>query len=329
MPKVGMEPIRKAALVKATIAEIGRAGSLDVTVSQIAKRAGWHWIRMNLNTMQRHKVFDRTEMVDLVCRKLTDRDAIAKARVFPYQLLAAYQNIGSDIPRPVREALQEAAEIAVANVPVLSGEVAICPDVSASMTMSVTGQRNGSTSKVTCVDVAGLVTAAVLRKNDTALVLPFAYDVRPVNLAPAGTILDNATSLGRIVGGGTACSAPVKWLNSKEARAKLVVLISDNQSWLESKPTQDKRDTALMTEWNRYKGRNPDAKLVCLDIVPGSTTQAQERPDILNVGGFSDSVFNIIHSFVNGELHPDHWVGLISTVDLNEGSGNDDSNWIA
>lgn len=40
MPKVGMEPIRKAALVKATIVEIGRAGSLDVTVSQIAKRAG-------------------------------------------------------------------------------------------------------------------------------------------------------------------------------------------------------------------------------------------------------------------------------------------------
>lgn len=40
MPKLGMEPIRRAALVKATIAEIGEAGNLDVTVSQIAKRAG-------------------------------------------------------------------------------------------------------------------------------------------------------------------------------------------------------------------------------------------------------------------------------------------------
>lgn len=40
MPKLGMEPIRKDALIKATIVEIGRAGSLDVTVSQIAKRAG-------------------------------------------------------------------------------------------------------------------------------------------------------------------------------------------------------------------------------------------------------------------------------------------------
>ena len=40
MPKLGMEPIRKAALVNATIVEVGRTGSLDVTVGQIAKRAG-------------------------------------------------------------------------------------------------------------------------------------------------------------------------------------------------------------------------------------------------------------------------------------------------
>ena len=40
MPKLGMEPIRRAALIDATIAEIGAAGSLDVTVGRIAKRAG-------------------------------------------------------------------------------------------------------------------------------------------------------------------------------------------------------------------------------------------------------------------------------------------------
>lgn len=40
MPKVGMEPIRRSALVEATIHEIGERGTLDVTVSQIARRAG-------------------------------------------------------------------------------------------------------------------------------------------------------------------------------------------------------------------------------------------------------------------------------------------------
>lgn len=40
MPRTGMETERRASLVDATIAEIGRMGSLDVTVSQIARRAG-------------------------------------------------------------------------------------------------------------------------------------------------------------------------------------------------------------------------------------------------------------------------------------------------
>lgn len=40
MPKVGAEPIRKAALINATIDTVGRSGSLDVTVAEIAAKAG-------------------------------------------------------------------------------------------------------------------------------------------------------------------------------------------------------------------------------------------------------------------------------------------------
>lgn len=40
MPRTGMEPVRRAALVQATIREIGRKGSADVTVGQIAQAAG-------------------------------------------------------------------------------------------------------------------------------------------------------------------------------------------------------------------------------------------------------------------------------------------------
>lgn len=40
MPKVGMEPLRRRALIDATIGAIGERGSLDVTMSDIAGRAG-------------------------------------------------------------------------------------------------------------------------------------------------------------------------------------------------------------------------------------------------------------------------------------------------
>ncbi len=44
------------------------------------------------------------------------------------------------------------------------------------------------------------------------------------------------------------------------------------------------------------------------------TTQAVEREDILNVGGFSDHVFELIAMFASGKMRADHWVGLIEEV---------------
>ena len=40
MPKIGMEPLRRRALIDATISAIGARGTLDVTMSEIAGRAG-------------------------------------------------------------------------------------------------------------------------------------------------------------------------------------------------------------------------------------------------------------------------------------------------
>ena len=40
MPRIGMEPVRRKALVDATLRAIGQHGSLDVTMSDIAREAG-------------------------------------------------------------------------------------------------------------------------------------------------------------------------------------------------------------------------------------------------------------------------------------------------
>ena len=56
-------------------------------------------------------------MADEIAGKLQDAQAIRKARVFPYQLLMAYKAASRDIPFVVREALHDALEVAVENVP--------------------------------------------------------------------------------------------------------------------------------------------------------------------------------------------------------------------
>jgi 60 kDa SS-A/Ro ribonucleoprotein len=110
-------------------------------------------------------VFETTKATRAVADKLRDAQSIAQARVLPYQLLAAYKATGADVPVAVREALQDAMEIALQNVPELEGQVVVCPDVSGSMSSAVTGHRGSVTSAVRCIDVAALVTAALLRKN--------------------------------------------------------------------------------------------------------------------------------------------------------------------
>ena len=277
----------------------------------IAARASWQTTRMNLNTFARHGVFEAPGLTSRIAARLRDADEIARARVFPYQLLTAHKNCAAAVPGEVRDALQDALEIAIANVPSIDGNVVVCPDVSGSMKSPVTGHRAGATTSVQCIDVAALVAAAVLRKNQSATVLPFEQGVVSVALNSRDSVMTNAGRLASIGGGGTNCSAPVRLLNERKAKADLIVFVSDNESWVDRGRGQG---TALLAEWAEFRQRNPQARLVCLDIQPNQTTQAAERGDILNIGGFSDQVFEVISAFASGRLEADHWVARVEAV---------------
>ena len=283
--------------------------------AQIARAGSWQMVRQNLNTFARHGVFEQSGMTEVIAAKLRDPVAVAKARVFPYQLMAAFKACGEDVPAAVREALQDAMEAALVNVPALEGQVVVCPDVSGSMGSPVTGYRAGATSSVRCIDVAALVAAAVLRKNPGARVLPFERDVVKLALNPRDSVMTNAQALAAVGGGGTNCSAPLALLNKERAKVDLVVLVSDNESWVDARRGGS---TQTMLEWEKLKQRCPQARLVCIDIQPNRTTQAVERADILNVGGFSDAVFTMLAQFAQGAADADHWVGEIEKVSLTQ-----------
>jgi 60 kDa SS-A/Ro ribonucleoprotein len=288
--------------------------------SAIARRAPWQMTRMNLNTFARHGVFDEPGMPELIAERLRDPLKIAKARVFPYQLMMAYKMayVNNKIPLVVTNALQDAMEIATKNVPEFPGKVYVFPDISGSMHSPVTGYRKGSTSTVRCVDVAALVAATVLRKNSDAEVIPFESNVVKVRLNPRDSVMTNAEKLAKLPCGGTNCSAPLAFLNKQDAKGDLVIYVSDNESWVDA-PHYGRfggSATATMQEWSKFRNRNPGARMVCIDIQPYGTVQVKERRDILNIGGFSDQVFELIAEFANGNLNADHWIGVIENYEL-------------
>ena len=283
--------------------------------AEIARNGSWQQVRQNLNTFLRHEVFAKSKNIKMVAEKLRDETAIARARVLPYQLLTAYQATSNQMPFEIREALQDAMEAAVQNVPAIRGKVVVCPDVSGSMHSSVTGHRGSATSKTRCIDIAALVSAAMLRTNPQARVIPFEQITVNVQLNPRDSIMTNAEKLANIGGGGTACSAPLALLNREKADVDLVVIVSDNESWADDNQGWG-ATTSLMKEWNILKRRCPEAKLVCLDIQPYTKAQARNRHDILNIGGFSDQVFTLIGSFAERGMGTDFWVEEIEKTPL-------------
>ena len=286
----------------------------------IASRAPWQMTRMNLNTFARHGVFKEKGMTQLIADRLRNPLKIAKARVFPYQLMVAYRAAAGnkEIPVDVANALQDAMEIATQNVPEFSGKVYVFPDISGSMHSAVTGYRPGASSAVRCVDVAALVAATVLRKNPHAEVIPFESNVVEVRLNPRDSVMTNAEKLANLPCGGTNCSAPLEYLNKRHAKGDLVIYVSDYESWVDS-PRHGRfggSATATMMQWNNFRRRNPGARMVCIDIQPYATVQAKERNDILNIGGFSDQVFDVIAEFASGNLNANHWIGVIENIEL-------------
>ena len=283
--------------------------------AQIARNGSWQQVRQNLNTFLRHDVFAKSKNIKMVAEKLRDKTAIRRARVLPYQLLTAYQATSEQMPSEIREALQDAMETAVQNVPAIRGKVVVCPDVSGSMHSPATGYRGSATSRTRCIDIAALVSAAMLRTNPKARVIPFEQITVNVQLNPRDSIMTNAQKLANIGGGGTACSAPLALLNREKADVDLVVIVSDNESWADDSQRWG-ATTSLMKEWDILKKRCPEAKLVCLDIQPYTAAQARNRQDILNIGGFSDQVFSLIGSFAERGMGTDFWVEEIEKTPL-------------
>jgi len=247
--------------------------------------------------------------VDYVAGGIADADDIRRSRQFPYQFLAAYLNADESVPQKIKAALHQAAEIACGNVPELPGPVVIGLDTSGSMSCPVTGHRGrGATTKMRCVDVAALFAAAILRRNPDSVVIPFDTAAYEAKVDPQDTILSLAERLAKYGGGGTDCSIPLREANTKYGRRAFAgcVLVSDNESWVYRNRAfgyGGNGATGVLTEWQTFVNNQKrlgisSPNLVCINIQSYGSTQAPERDDILNIGGFSDAVFNVVASYL-------------------------------
>jgi len=141
--------------------------------------------------------------------------------------------------------------------------------------------------------VAALLAACVKRVNPQTRIVPFADSVKSLRLNSRDSVMTQAQQMSALCGGGTCISAPLAVLNSERAAVDLLVIVSDNQSWAD---TRTSGGTETMRQWAQIKSRHPAARMVCIDLQPYATSQVIESQDVTHVGGFSDAVFDLLSS---------------------------------
>ena len=163
--------------------------------------------------------------------------------------------------------------------------------------------------------------AAILRRNPDSVVIPFDTSAYEARLDPSDSVLSLAERLAKFGGGGTNCSLPLAAANTRyhDRRFAGCVLVSDQESWVGAGRGGS---TAVVTEWQEFVKNQmrlgghgiPSPKLICIDLQPYATTQAPDRGDILNVGGFSDAVFNVVAAFLADDSG--RFVAEVDSVEL-------------
>ena len=160
--------------------------------------------------------------VETVIAKITDPAEVAKARLFPYQVWAAYAHAPSD---DWKRALGTTLELTVGNIPALDGTLVVI-DTSGSMQAVVSNR-----SKLTRVEVAAVMAMATARRAPDVDVVVYGQDNARLPritgqsvLGGVAQVVGRVGSVGHATYGHTAIAG-----HFDPARHRRVVIFTDDQ----------------------------------------------------------------------------------------------------
>lgn len=288
----------------------------------------------NLNNLSKHGVLDDQSCVEYVVRRLTDEQAIRKAKILPFRFFEAYkaqggkvssrferfgclddegnddqdENVEKRLPNSlIIDALEQALELSFVNLPDLQGELAIATDVSGSM-----GNRINDKSNTRYSDIAGVYTGALLKKAAGRVhTIPFEEKVINVQLSGQDRILQNAQKIVELGGGGTALGSPIELLLANKQKVDVFIGITDNMDWAygqdnDSWSMRGGRNlckSSFLKAWQTYRETvNSDAQAFLIRIDPYKTSVApQSEPGVHFIYGWSDAVPTYISRIMEGK----------------------------
>ncbi|MFX1520134.1 MAG: TROVE domain-containing protein [Promethearchaeota archaeon] len=273
------------------IMELIERGKLDYTVVvgalqptpriwiKLAEQMGTFALLRHLATFERHGVIG--SLTQLITKRLTIEN-LEKAKILPFRIYEAYLNV-SDLF--VKEHLATLLDKYVTKYDLSwLGRVAICPDVSGSMTMNI---RKAAYTPAT---IAGMFAGIFYKAIPNAIMIPWNNELQFQLVHPKNApVLSHILSISEAAGGGTYMELPVKYLLKRRIVVDVVMIITDSEEW----------GKGWLKDWVDYKRYiNPKAKAVLIRVDSYRTNPFDPELagilDILQIYGWSDSVIKFI-----------------------------------
>jgi hypothetical protein len=245
--------------------------------------------------------YDDKELTQLTVEALENKESILNAKIFPFQFLNAYnmlkkeqiQHYNSKSFNKIINALINACEISVSNIPNLKGDTVILVDQSGSMD--------------SIKDTAHMFACALAKASEDAIAIAFAHtgEQKFLNDITENNILNTTLKLSdEWFDGGTDFISAFQFLQKNNVKCDRLIIITDEQNWVEHGNYRNCYKNYL--DWTKSQNIDPD--VWSIDLASYGTTQfPYEKVSVLY--GFSEKIFNII-----GELEQDKHA-FITSID--------------
>lgn len=176
----------------------------------------------------------RKEVVDALCKLVSNGEAIRNGKIMPYQIDYAYEVVKKEFSnsadgRRVMEALLKGYKYAVPNLAeALPGRTCVMVDCSGSMNIYCTQAGQRSNIATSAAEKAGLI-AATIAKATNADVVRFGSHAEFYSYDPNESVF----SLGRKIGhdnmGGTSIPSAFELIRTAKRQYDRIIILSDNE----------------------------------------------------------------------------------------------------
>ena len=230
--------------------------------------------------------------IDKVLSYIENPEAVRKAKQLPFRYLSAYKELENIGGSKVFEALENAVNASIENMPKLEGTTVIAVDVSGSMDEKISGK-----SSIKCYEIATLLGLMANKICENSIFYMFNTSLSKVCVPKNPPLLYTVTN--QKCGGGTNMGLPFEAMIKENIKADRVIIFSDNECNRSSYGYLTRRTVqTLADEYRKKSGINLWVHAV--DLLGYGTQQFHGgRTNI--IAGWSEKVLDFIKLAEQGE----------------------------